>query len=53
MPNGLHAVGYDEADVDGLVEGAMAQQRLLATSPRPVVAADLAGIFRRSMDLWA
>ena len=53
MPNGLHAVGYDEADVDGLVEGAMAQQRLLATSPRPVVAADLAGIFRRSMHLWA
>ena len=53
MPNGLHAVGYDESDIDDLVEGALAQQRLLATSPRPVVAADLAGIFRRSMHLWA
>jgi len=53
MPNGLHAVGYDEADVDGLVEGALAQQRLLATSPRPVAATDLVGIFRRSMHLWA
>ncbi len=46
MPNGLYAVGYDERDVDGLVEGALAQQRLLATSPqarrRP---SDLAGIF--------
>ena len=49
MPNGLHDVGYGEADVDGLVEGALAQQRLLATSPRPVDATDLAGIFRRSM----
>jgi hydroxyacid-oxoacid transhydrogenase len=30
----------------------MKQQRLLATSPRPVTADDLAGIFRGSMTLW-
>jgi len=52
MPNGLYAVGYDERDVDVLVEGALAQQRLLATSPREVTAADLAGIVTRSMSLW-
>jgi alcohol dehydrogenase class IV len=45
-------VGYDERDVDGLVEGALAQQRLLATSPRAVTGEDLAGIFMRSMSLW-
>ena len=33
IPNGLAAVGYGEADVDDLVEGAMKQQRLLATAP--------------------
>ena len=52
MPNGLYAVGYDERDVDSLVEGALAQQRLLATSPRAVLADDLEGIFTRSMSLW-
>ena len=36
MPNGLRAVGYDERDVDALVEGSLKQQRLLATSPREV-----------------
>ena len=52
LPNGLHAVGYDESDVDSLVEGAMKQQRLLATSPRTVTPEDLALIFTRSIHLW-
>lgn len=52
MPNGLQAVGYGEADVDDLVDGALAQQRLLATSPREVGADDLAAIMTRSMQLW-
>ncbi|GAA5024792.1 hydroxyacid-oxoacid transhydrogenase [Terrabacter aeriphilus] len=52
MPNGLQAVGYGEGDVDDLVEGALAQQRLLATSPREVGADDLAAIMSRSMQLW-
>jgi hypothetical protein len=34
------------------VDGALKQQRLLATAPRPVTADDLAGIFERSMNLW-
>jgi alcohol dehydrogenase class IV len=52
MPNGLRAVGYDERDVDALVEGSLKQQRLLATSPREVGPDDLAGIMTRSMQLW-
>jgi alcohol dehydrogenase class IV len=52
MPNGLRAVGYDERDVDALVEGSLKQQRLLATSPREVGPDDLAGIMTRSLQLW-
>jgi alcohol dehydrogenase class IV len=52
IPAGVAAVGYGEADVDDLVEGALKQQRLLATAPREVKADDLGGIFRRSMSLW-
>ncbi|HKS98316.1 MAG TPA: hydroxyacid-oxoacid transhydrogenase [Rugosimonospora sp.] len=52
IPNGIGAVGYAEADVGDLVEGALKQQRLLATAPRPVTGEDLAGIFTRSLALW-
>ncbi|MDF1606016.1 hydroxyacid-oxoacid transhydrogenase [Nocardioides sp. YIM 152315] len=52
IPNGLAAVGYDEGDVDDLVEGALRQQRLLATAPKSPTDADLAGIIRRSMEHW-
>jgi len=52
MPNGLAAVGYDEGDVEDLVEGTMKQQRLLATAPRAVSAEDAAAILRASMSLW-
>jgi len=52
MPNGIGAVGYTESDVDTLVAGALKQQRLLATAPRPAGEADLAAIFRHSLTLW-
>ena len=52
IPPGLAAVGYDDSDVDALVEGSMRQQRLLATSPRPVTPDDLAEVFRASLELW-
>jgi alcohol dehydrogenase class IV len=52
LPNGLSAVGYDEHDVDDLVDGSLKQQRLLATSPREVGPDDLAGILTRSLHLW-
>jgi len=52
MPNGIGGVGYDSGDVPALVEGAMKQQRLLATAPKPVTEEDLAGILTRSITLW-
>jgi hydroxyacid-oxoacid transhydrogenase len=52
IPNGVGAVGFDEGDVPDLVDGAMKQQRLLATCPREVTEDDLAGIFTRSMSYW-
>lgn len=52
IPNGIGAVGYSESDVDGLVEGTVKQQRLLATAPRTPSEDDLAGILRRSVTLW-
>jgi alcohol dehydrogenase class IV len=52
IPDGVGAVGFGEADIDDLVGGAMKQQRLLATAPRPVQAEDLDSIFRRSMSNW-
>jgi len=52
LPGGLAQVGYGEADVDDLVAGALQQQRLLATAPKPVTDEDLAGIIRRSMENW-
>ena len=52
MPNGLAEIGYDESDVDALVEGALQQQRLLATAPIDVTADDLAGVFRASLEQW-
>jgi len=52
IPNGLGAVGYGEGDVPDLVEGAMKQQRLLATAPREVTEDDAAAILERSVELW-
>ncbi len=48
-PLGLAIYGYGEADVDAIAEGAFAQQRLLAVSPRPATRDDLATIVRQSL----
>lgn len=52
LPSGLAELGYGESDVDDLVEGALKQQRLLATAPLEVRAEDLAGVFRGSLEHW-
>jgi len=52
IPDGIGGVGYTEGDVPALVEGAMKQERLLATSPREVSADIIAEIFKRSIALW-
>ncbi|MBF4162441.1 hydroxyacid-oxoacid transhydrogenase [Nocardioides acrostichi] len=52
LPSGLAEVGYGEGDVPDLVDGALKQQRLLATAPREVTPDDLAGIIGASMHHW-
>ena len=52
LPNGIGAVGYTESDVPDLVEGAVKQQRLLATAPKEVTEDDLAAILSASLELW-
>jgi hydroxyacid-oxoacid transhydrogenase len=52
IPNGLSAVGYGSEDVDGLVEGTMKQQRLLAIAPRSAAPEDLGRIFANSSTIW-
>jgi hydroxyacid-oxoacid transhydrogenase len=51
-PRGVGELGYDEEDIDDLVEGAMKQQRLLVGTPREVTEEDLANIIRESMENW-
>jgi hydroxyacid-oxoacid transhydrogenase len=51
-PSGVRELGYDEDDIDQLVDGAMKQQRLLVLSPKEVTEDDLANILRESMENW-
>ncbi|MET0448908.1 MAG: hydroxyacid-oxoacid transhydrogenase, partial [Aeromicrobium sp.] len=51
IPAGIGAVGYGEGDIDSLAEGAMKQQRLLATAPLAVTEDDIVTILEQSMDL--
>lgn len=51
-PRGLRELGYEEADIPDLVDGALKQQRLLAIAPCAVDAPDLAAIFRASLENW-
>ena len=52
IPNGIGAVGYSSGDIPALVEGTLKQQRLLASSPKPVTGENLARIFKLSLELW-
>jgi alcohol dehydrogenase class IV len=51
-PSGLRELGYDESDIDELVNGALKQQRQLSIAPREVGPVELAGIFRESLENW-
>lgn len=51
-PSGIAALGYAEADIPALVEGALKQQRLLVGAPKPVGPADLERILLESMSNW-
>jgi hydroxyacid-oxoacid transhydrogenase len=51
-PSGLRELGYEEADIPGLVQGALKQQRLLVLAPREPSAGDLERIMRESLENW-
>jgi hydroxyacid-oxoacid transhydrogenase len=48
-PGGVAELGYTADDVPALVEGALAQQRLLAVAPREAGPEDVAAILRASL----
>jgi alcohol dehydrogenase class IV len=52
MPNGLGGVGYTEADVGALTEGAYPQQRLLQNAPREMTRPVLTELFRQALRYW-
>jgi hydroxyacid-oxoacid transhydrogenase len=52
MPNGLRAVGFDEHDVDDLVQGTLPQHRVTKLAPRAVTADDLRQLFLGAMCYW-
>ena len=52
-PSGVRELGYDEDDIDDLVEGALKQQRLLVVAPREASEDELAGIIGDSMENWS
>jgi hydroxyacid-oxoacid transhydrogenase len=49
---GIADLGYGEADIPALVQGALKQQRLLAVAPREAGPDDLTTILRGSMANW-
>jgi len=51
-PSGVAELGYEEDDIEQLVEGALKQQRLLVIAPREAGPNELGGIIRDSMENW-
>ena len=52
IPNGIAALGYGDADIPALVEGAYAQQRILVLAPSDVSEGDLVGLYGDAMRYW-
>nr|WP_025737187.1 hydroxyacid-oxoacid transhydrogenase [Mycobacterium genavense] len=52
MPNGLGGVGYTDADIGALTEGAFPQQRLLQNAPREMSKPVLVDLFGAAMRYW-
>jgi alcohol dehydrogenase class IV len=51
-PSGIAQLGYTEADIPAIIEGAMKQTRLLAGAPKPVTPKVLERILLESMANW-
>jgi len=52
MPNGLTGVGYTEADLKALTDGAFPQKRVIDNGPRAISWDDLHAIFKDALSYW-
>ena len=52
IPNGLSAIGFGDADIDALADGAFPQKRVISNAPRPVTRENLAQLFGGAMQYW-
>jgi len=52
IPNGLTGVGYNNADLDKLTDGAFPQKRLLGLAPCPIERDDLYKLFEGALSYW-
>ena len=52
MPNGLRGLGYEESDIEKLVEGTLPQHRVTKLSPVEVGSEELRTLFEESFELW-
>lgn len=52
LEDGIEALGYTSADLDGLVQATLPQHRVTKLSPRPASADDLRHILERSMRVY-
>ena len=52
MPNGIAGVGYREADIPALTEGAFPQRRLLDNAPCTIGRDQLGELFRDALSYW-
>ncbi|MCH7944389.1 MAG: iron-containing alcohol dehydrogenase, partial [Proteobacteria bacterium] len=52
MPNGVCGVGYGEADIPALTDGAYPQRRLLDNAPLEVSREALADLYRGALRYW-
>ena len=52
VPNGLSGVGYNQHDIEALIQGTLPQHRVTKLSPRPIDESNLRRMFQESMELW-
>jgi len=52
MPNGLQALGFGDAQIDALADGAEPQYRVIRNAPADVGREELKSLFRSAMKYW-
>lgn len=52
IPGGLAALGYNDSDVNPLIDGTLKQQRLLVNCPRDVGADEVRHVINGSFEYW-